>query len=586
MIFMGQMLLVMKNLTTKDMMKIYYRFIALMLIGLTMACADDSLDPFRFNEIQKGSLLALRTDDGSSSGLDPDQNFFFRDNITGTEKFAYVADFISEDQDLLVSVEVYARITTGPRFLVTSISGTTFVKPTGKKSRQGKVEVSLSSILTALSITDPATLKRGDIIIESDITLSNGTVVPANSLVNSGLTSAEAFFPAHTLNYYAETVTDFQPVATSKIAGEVVKNSAGAVTSRPVFPLKAGARDTVLITFPGKVMGPPTVSYSPAGAVTAVSAVTELPNKKSSDVTQTFFQIVEATASFTGAVTATITGSQWQVLGVTLTQKTKTQTLNVDNIKPQITSSSTGTRVGRGQFVTITINFNEKMSAKSANAIKATIKDPGGKLKDVTDAVMTVASNGLSASLVYLPEEINPANPASHGPLTLTYTGGADEAGNAVLNGVSTGGLTFDVGTPPAPVFNALPSDYDQGIQIKWSASQTTGIDNAGGAIGGSVYFVAIDAGKPGPTSVSFDGDGVATWTTPDDPASTATPKAKVAVRQTGTLTTSATSGNTGTTFTAFTANGTFDIYAVFVGSTGNKSVITATPQLAGVVLN
>ncbi len=548
------------------------------MIGFTLACADESLDPFRLKDIQKGSMLALRSNSGAATGLNPDQNFFFRDLVAGDEKFSYVADFISEDQDLLSSIEIYARITTGPRFLVTSIPGTGFVTPSGKKSRQGKVEVSLSSILTALgmSVADAAALKRADIIIESDLTLTDGTVVPSNSLVNSGLTSASAFFPAHTLNYYAELTSDFQPVATSKLAGEVVKNAAGAVTSRPVFPLKAGARDTILVTFSGKVLGPPNVSFSPAGAVTPIGVVTELPNKKASDVTQTFFQIVEATAATTGAVTATFTGSQWKVLGATLTQKAKTQTVNVDNKQPQITSSSTGTRVGRGQFVTITINFNERMSAKSANAIKATIKDPNGKLKEVSNVSMTLAANGLSASLVYLPEEINPADPVTHGPLTLTYTGGADEAGNTVLGGVSTGGLTMDVGKPPAPVFNALPGDHDQGTQIKWSASQSTSGANPGGAIGGTIYFVAIDAGSTAPASVAFDADANAIWTMATG----------VTLRQQGTLTTSATTGNTGTSFTSFTANGTFDIYAVFVGSTGNVSAIPAAPQLANVIMN
>ena len=205
-----------------------------------------------------------------------------------------------------------------------------------------------------------------------------------------------------------------------------------------------------------------------------------------------------------------VTGGTADTYGPVLTQPSKTQTIKVDNTAPQVASSSTGGIVGKGQLATITLNFNEKMSAKSASAIKITIDDPNNSIKDkdITDsafpATMTLASNVLSASYVFLVEELTPGS-ALHGPLILTYTGGTDEAGNAVAGGiVIPSSLTLDVGTPPAPVFT-LAGDYDQGTQIKWSATQGDG--GSGGSVEGTVYFVAVTTGSAAPTAVDFDQD-------------------------------------------------------------------------------
>jgi len=581
------------------MKRIMNRIIILTMFVLAFGCKDDSLDPFRLNELKKGSLLALRGDDGTAGNLDPDQNFFLKENVTGTETFSYVADFVSEDQSLLESVEVYARILTGPRTKVATVAGSSFVAPEAGKPRQGTVSVPLSAILTAVGKTaaTAATLNRTDLIIESDIILTDGSTVPASAIINTGLFAAAAFFPAHALNYYAEASADFVPVATLKMAGEVVKSPAGAIT-RPVFPLKTGATDTVFATYDQDITNTPTFTYANQTVTSAPVGVTGTGVVKKS--AKVFYEIVTANAGYTGAVIATVSGAQASTYGLPLTQVTKTQTVNVDNTQPIVTSSSTGTRVGRGQFVTITINFNERMSAKSANAIKATITDAGGKLKPVTNAVMAISSTGLSATLVYLPEEINPADPVSHGGLTLTYSGGADEAGNAVSGGVSTGGLTMDVGTPPAPV-GTLAATYDLGTQIRWTWTQSTGGSNAGGSVTGTIYWVAVntahslDAQTAAPTGVAFDADANATWTMATG----------VSNRAQGTITVtggnSGTSGNLTTIFSAFTANRNFlddhatastlddeilgmDIYAVFLSSTGNQSAITATPQVSPTV--
>ena len=148
-----------------------------MLVLVALACTDESLDPFILKDLQKGSLLALRGNDGSAGSLDPDQNFFFKDFVQTTDAFSYVADFISEDQSLLQSVQVYAKTPTSTRTLVTTIDASGWTIPTGGFAKQGTVSVPLSSILTALSITDATTLSRTDLVMTSDLLLTDGSTI-------------------------------------------------------------------------------------------------------------------------------------------------------------------------------------------------------------------------------------------------------------------------------------------------------------------------------------------------------------------------------------------------------------------------
>jgi len=550
---------------------------------LVLSCTDDSLDPFRLSELKKGSLLALRGADGSAGSLDPDANFFFRDVQTGNETFQYVADFISEDQSLLSGVQVYGRLAIsnapqGARKLIKTVPGSAFVAPSGTTTRQGTITITLNEIVAAMGLGQLDTISRTNLLIESDIELTDGTIVPSSAIVNSGLFAASAFFPAHQLNYYAEETDDFRPTATSKVAGEVVKNAAGAVTSRPVFPLKSGSRDTVMFTFASAVSGPPTVDFSPASAVTKIGTVTLLPNKSATDASQTYYQIVEATGANTTAVTATASASTRTVLGQTLIMKNKTQTINIDNTPPQLVSLKTGDLIGRGQLATITAKFNEKMSSKTANRLKISVSGQGQE--GVSDQNMTLSSDGLSLSYVYLFKEASEGS-ATQGALTITFTGGADEASNAldvsVLNTAATGALVSDVATPNEPGLDIdeITPDYDYGTQIKWTADQTP---VAGGSTTGRVYWIALTAGDPAPTDFDIDADENGVWTigTGDDATTSVQPfTASIPVNN----------GSSGTVFSPLTKNGNLDIWAVFVSSTGNRSAIPATAQLTNVTM-
>lgn len=526
---------------------IRYKLLAVVLVLIGLSCTDESLDPITVSQLKQGHHLALRNAGGRVS----DKNFFFKDLIFGNEVFTYDAEFISSQQDLLESIDVYAKIADGTRVFVANRPGSDFTIKDGQKNKTGTVSVALDEILTALNVADPTTLKRNDIIIESDLNLADNTVVSASSIVNSGLYSADIFFPAQVLTYAAEVTANFVPKATTKLSTGLA--------------MKAGATDKLLITYDQAVKVPPIVTFSNANI--SAGPVVEIDKKNYSvDITG---------VGGTGSVTATISGAVADTYKVDLTQAVKTQTIAVDNTQPQVASSVTGTRIGRGQFVTITINFNEKMSTKAANAIKATITDPNGKLEPVTDAVMTLSSNGLSASLIYLFKELDVDDPAVHGPLNLSYSGGADEAGNAVQGGVTTGGLLVDVGTPPAPSLALDAGGHDLGTQIKWSGTQTTGGSNPGGSVQGTIYFVAVAANASAPTAVAFDQDANAIWTMATG----------VTQQASGKLATGS-GGTTGTQFTNFPVNGTFDIYAVFVGNTGNVSAITTTPQIEDVVMN
>jgi len=524
----------------------------MLLLALTWACVDESKDPIKFNEVAKGTYLALRGDAQTALENTGCTNSFYRNNIIGDEVFTFDSDFLSEDQESLTEVQVFAQTPEIARVQVATVSGSAWTFPTGSTTKRGNVTVTLATILDKLGLSnaEAASLRQQDIVISCDLLLKDGTKILASAIINGSLFESVIFNPAMNLTYCANDVADFVPVATTKMVSGI--------------PIKDGSKDTLLITYDNPIIDAPTVSVSPgsAGTIGAIS--------KYKTSTDKFYAIYTPNGGYTGIVTATISGATAEVAGVKLTQDDKTQAISVDNTAPQITTDIGNKLIGRGQFITLKVTFNEKLSTKAADAIKATITGQG--LEAVTNAPFTVAADGLSASLIYIFKLADPAVPATHGDLTVSFTAGKDQAGN--LTPVPTGSVTVDVNAPPAPVLT-LATGYDLGTQIKWSAKETR--DNAINPKGdqtGKVYFMAITAGSPAPTAISIDIDGNATWTV-------STP-----IKQEGIINITNTDGSSANpTYTNFLGNGTLDIYAVFLGNTGNKSAITATPQLAGVVM-
>lgn len=583
------------------MKKIINKIASVLLMALVFACVDESLDPVKFTEVKKATILALRGESFNNLNNTGCSNSFFKNNIIGNEVFTVEADFLAEDQETLQEVQLWASILTTtskglaarPRKLVATVPGSAFTFPADSKIKRGTVSASLSSIIAALNILPDSVAKKlsvNNITMDMDLVLTDGSKVLASALVNPNLFQSVIFYPAMTLTYCANDQENFKPIATTSLLGTWGKTTDGKSVSRTKVPsLKSGAKDTLYITFGNDIITPPTVSFSPDLATTGSTASALVKSKKvnangfytADDSEDGFYLVYTAGATYTGAVTATISGATAEVAGVILTQKTKTQTINVDNTAPIRISTNTGNRIGEGQFVTMKVTFNEKLSAKSANAIKVTIDGAARGLETVTDAKMTLASDGLSASLIYIFKRAVPTTPATHGDLTVVFSNAIDEAGNttAIPNGV----LTVDVGVPPAPVLT-LSGTWDLGTQISWTAAQGAAAGGTNPSDSGSIYFIAVTAGKPAPTAFSVDLDGVATWTMQDDPASTTTPKEKVSIKQSGNV--NVEDGvSSSPAFTSFAANGTFDIYAVFVSSSGTKSLPTATPQLAGVLM-
>jgi hypothetical protein len=579
------------------MKKIINKLTITLLVVFVLACVDESLDPIKFNEVKKATILALRGDafNALNASTDGCPAAFFKNNIIGTEEYSIDADFLAEDQETLQEVQLYAQmplVAGSQRVLVATIPGSAFTFPADSKTKRGNVSAPLSTILNKLGLTtaSAANLKLAAIQMTMDILLTDGSIVLASALTNPNLFQSVIFYPAMVLPYCALDQEDFRPIATTSLLGTWGLSTDGKSVSRTKIPsLKSGAKDTLYFTFDNPIITPPTVAFSPSTAGTATALVKSKEVNSNGFYTEDdsdngFYLVYTANGTYTGAVTATISGATADIAGVILSQADKTQSINVDNTAPIRISTDTGDRIGEGQFVTMKVTFNEKLSTKSANAIKVTVDGSTRGLETVTAAKMTVASDGLSASLIYIFKRAVPTVPATHGDMTVVFTNAIDEAGNttAIPNGI----LTVDVGIPPAPTL-ALSGTWDLGTQISWTAAQTTGGANPGGSATGKEYFIALTAGDPAPTKFSVDLDGIATWLgTVDDPASTTTPKAKLAIagKQQGVVTVKA-GASANPAFTAFTANGTFDIYAVFVSSSGTISAVPVTPQLAGVLM-
>lgn len=192
--------------------KISMKHISMLMFGLlliSIACTDPEKDPFQLEKITKGSILTLRGTAYSNLVTYP---LVFRGavdtfNVNGNaanEKFEFEADFQSDDVNSLDQVEIYARATeTGPRVRVAVIDGSSFTIPSGGTYPRGSISIPLNDILSVTSTTLADYAPGSYIYIECDLTLTDGRLVPASSIVNSSLFESSIFYPAHNLLYLA-----------------------------------------------------------------------------------------------------------------------------------------------------------------------------------------------------------------------------------------------------------------------------------------------------------------------------------------------------------------------------------------------
>ncbi len=553
------------------------------LIGTGFSCADEALDPLQFERVKKGTLLALRGEQLDAVYFDgaPYGARFFPNDLTGEEVFEYDAEFLSADGASLESVDIYVlkrtksgTTTTTSRVLLTTIEGSSFQTTDDYRGPWTSVSLELSDILTALGVSLNSEAAVEDFFdlygelgvqMESDLNLKDGSQVLASSLVAGGLVESDQFYPAQKLTYGVEDIEDARPVATLSQRGQV--SIVAGKTVRPIIPLRSGVRDTLNIVFDQSIATPPTVSIVPANAGT-IGAVTPVTGK-----TNSFYVPFVAGATYTGNVVFNVTGATSAETGALsgLVQSSSTIGISgiaVDNLPPQNTSFTTGTRLGKGQSATITLRFNEALGT----APTITVDPATTGIDGVTNVKSILSADGLTATYTYEYKDLN--GDATHGNAVVSVAGGKDLAGND-LGAIADRTLTVDIGAAPAPVITLDGAQFDWGTQIKWVVTYATGPSNPGGATTGTIYYVAQTSGKPAPTG--FVGGDVPQFIMAVDPDSDETPKEMVAARQTGTISiTSASPGTTGSVYSTFNPNGTLDVYAVFVSSTGVISAISA----------
>jgi hypothetical protein len=520
-------------------MKTYLnKIIMIVSFGLILACADDSLDPIQRDSISKGSILTLRGDAFGNLLSTGCSNKFFKNKMISEDAFTFDVEFLSENPTTLGEVQVYGqrkmidpaneeKTIPGPRVLLTTVQGSAFSIPSDGKYPQGKISIPLSEIITKLAIAD--VLQLSSIAIESDITLKDGTKIPASSVVNSGLSESAIFFPAHNLTYCVEDIEDYRPVA--------------SLSLREPRPLKAMQKDTLDISFDQAIDNPPSVTLTPnVGVITKTGG----------------FYVYTAPGGYTGTIYAIVdeatSGEEGALKG--MAQYRDSIAIVLDNTAPEVASTNAGIgRVGRGGFETITVQFNEPMSA--SDEIKISIS--GQNLDPVTNAKMTLSEDGETATYVYSPRD--PDTNATHGPLTITITGGADEAGNPF--GGTTVDLINDVAVPAIPTIT-LSSTHNYGTQIKWTVTESA--SQGGASTTGTVYFVAVEQGSTAPTQKTIQVNGV--------DFNDGFDLTNVEVLQEGSV--EVAGGSSGEVFTPFTAKGSFDVYYYFVSDTGNVSPISS----------
>jgi hypothetical protein len=358
--------------------------------------------------------------------------------------------------------------------------------------------------------------------------------------------------------------------------------------------LKDGDKTTITLTFDRNIGTAPTVTISPAqGTLGAVTPVAGSSTRFTVDYT--------APAGFTGAVTVRSAGavsSGAAPLGG-LTQVAATTTINVDNTAPQqvgsisgLTSAAGTVRVGRGGSTSITVTFNEAMSAAAANTLKLSIVGQQG-LDDIVDAPMTLAANGLSASYLYLWKDSSNPFDNTHGAVTVSITGGKDlagndfggtsgtfvnDAGNVVADAISPTGFISGVANQPTAT---VAAGYDLGVQLRWSIAQT---GFASGSVSGTWFWVALswrDGNADGDLDDVEDapvrpGQATRSVTGLSNPVYNGFNLSAAALS--GRVAAQGSTTSSGTNFTPFTPNGKFDVYLYFVSSTGNVSAISAAP--------
>jgi len=221
-------------------MKKIYSLLIVGFLALAISCADDSLDPLQFKSVKKGTILALRGTQLKNiyvNGL-PGAELFPK-IATGTEKFNFDAEYLSEDPSTLSSFDIYVIKKTGStreKVLLTNIPFSSF-KTTSDYARPWvSVSLSVVDIFKKLGLSGTFPLSDADINtllttyafgvqMECDLNLTDGTKVLASDLVAAGLYQSNQFYPAQKLTY---AMTDYCAYDANSWSGVYASQESGA----------------------------------------------------------------------------------------------------------------------------------------------------------------------------------------------------------------------------------------------------------------------------------------------------------------------------------------------------------------------
>mgnify|MGYP003861696581 CR=1 FL=1 len=186
-----------------------FLMIALGLFVFAAACTDPDKDTFQFDKIKKGSLIALRGDaveiinDAANRGA---MDTFNISGVAADYSLDFDADFLAEDINSLSEVQIYASLTenTG-RVRIGTVAGSAFTLAAGDGTYpRATVKIPFMDILTALGKPIGDFTVNQYIFIECDLTLTDGSTVPASSFTNLSLFESTLFFPAHKMRMIAK----------------------------------------------------------------------------------------------------------------------------------------------------------------------------------------------------------------------------------------------------------------------------------------------------------------------------------------------------------------------------------------------
>jgi hypothetical protein len=227
------------------MKKIKISLTLIVLMAFAFSCGVDPMkdDPLLMSSVKKGTLLALRGQQLQNIYYDGKNGDEFVPSIaTASDTFEFDTEFLAEDPSTLASVDVYVVKKDGSRVKVQNVPSSQFTIKAGAPDYQDRpwatISVALPDILSALGLPTTFPLDAGTvntlvtdykfgINIESDINLTDGTVIAAGDIIAAGLYQSNQFYPAMRLVYavinYCAFVDDW---AGTYSATEVYSSSA------------------------------------------------------------------------------------------------------------------------------------------------------------------------------------------------------------------------------------------------------------------------------------------------------------------------------------------------------------------------